>query len=128
VAGDEVWRCQVCNNSDWQRVVASGFGDSDTSDPSALEVYDGQLYLIAGNFTTGLEVWRSDTGDADDWEQIGFAGLGDSNNRAPYWDNSVAVFNDDLYLGTVNGANGSEVWRYLNLDHAVYLPALLKNH
>jgi hypothetical protein len=127
-AGAEVWRCQVCDNSDWQRVVANGFGNNDTGDLSALEVFDGQLYFIVGNSTTGLEIWRSDTGDSGDWEQVGFSGLGDSNNRAPYWNNSVAVFNNVLFLGTVNGANGGEVWHNLSLpDQSVYLPALLRN-
>jgi hypothetical protein len=126
--GAQVWRCQVCANSDWQRVVDNGFGNSATGDLSALEVFEGQLYFIVGNSTAGLEIWRSDTGDSGDWEQVGFAGLGDSNNRAPYWDNSVAVFNNVLFLGTVNGANGGEVWQSLSLlDQSVYLPALLKN-
>ncbi len=126
-AGDDVWRCQVCDGSDWESVMTDGFGDGGASDPSALEVFEGQLHLILGNYTTGLQIWRSDTGDPGDWEQVGFAGLGDSNNRAPYWNNSVAVFNDDLYLGTINEANGGEVWRSLILDQSVYLPALLIN-
>ncbi len=127
--GMEVWRCDACNApGDWERVVENGFDNSATGDLSALEVYTGQLHLIVGNSTTGLEIWRSDTGDLDDWEQVGFAGLGDSNNRAPYWDNSVAVFDDDLFLGTINEANGGEVWHSLNLDQSIYLPVLLRNH
>jgi hypothetical protein len=124
-AGAQVWRCQVCGGGDWEQVVDNGFGNSDTSYLSALEVFAGRLYFVVGNSTTGMEAWRSATGDSGDWEQVGFAGLGDSNNRAPYWDNSVTVFNDTLLVGALNYANGGEVWAYL--DKQVYLPLILKN-
>jgi len=108
-AGTQVWRCQVCDGSDWQKVVDNGFGNPDTRRTPALEVFDGHLCFVVGNQETGLEVWRTQNGT--DWQQVGFAGFGDSNNGAPYWDNSVAVFNNRLYIGTSNSANGGEVWR-----------------
>jgi len=123
-AGAEVWRCQVCDDaSDWEKVVDNGFGNANTGYAPALEVFDGYLYLVVGNSATGMEVWR--TADGTNWEQVGFAGFGDSNNRGPYWDNSVTVFNDNLYVGTWNYANGGEVWQLL---HYVYLPLILKNY
>jgi len=108
-AGAEVWRCQVCDGSDWEQVVDSGFGNPDTRAMPALEAYDSHLYLVVGNLETGLEVWR--TADGINWQQVGFDGFGDSNNAMSYCDNSVAVFNDTLYIGTRNRANGGEVWR-----------------
>ena len=107
--GAQVWRCQVCDGSDWQKVMDNGFGNANTGSPSALEVFDGRLYFVVGNSTTGMEVWR--TTDGTNWEQVGPDGLGDSNNTQPYWDNSVTVFNGNLYVGTWNDANGGEVWK-----------------
>jgi PKD repeat protein len=109
ITGASVWRCQICDGSDWQKVVDNGFGNVTTLELSALEVFDGNLYFVVGNPTTGMEVWRTVAGT--NWEQVGFAGFGDSNNYASYWDNSVAVFNNRLFIGTANSANGGEVWR-----------------
>jgi len=108
-AGTQVWRCQVCDGSDWQKVVDNGFGNVNTRTYGALEICDGRLYFIVGNSNTGLEVWR--TANGMNWVQVGFAGFGDSNNYASYYDNSVAVFNNRLFIGTINSANGGEVWK-----------------
>ncbi|MCP4425726.1 MAG: hypothetical protein GY803_14615 [Chloroflexi bacterium] len=121
--GAQVWRCQVCDGSDWSRVVDNGFGDMDTNDMSALEVFDEQFYFVVGNFVSGLQVWR--TADGTNWAQVGFAGFGNVNNRAPNWDNSVAVYNGNLYVGAANGTDGGEVWLYLH--ETVYLPTILRN-
>ncbi len=120
-AGAEVWRCQTCEGTDWAQVVDNGFGNVDTAKLSALEVLDGLLFFVVGNYETGMEAWR--TGNGTNWEQVGPDGLGDSNNRAPYWDNSVAVFNDELYVGSYNFANGGEVWK-LWTPH--YVPLAMK--
>jgi PKD repeat protein len=107
--GTQIWRCQACDGSDWTRVVDSGFGNVNTRTWSALEVFDGYLYCVAGNWITGMEVWR--TTDGTNWVQVEFAGFGDSNNGAPYLDSAVTVFNNRLFIGTWNDANGGEVWR-----------------
>jgi hypothetical protein len=108
-AGAEVWRCQTCDGSDWTQVVNNAFGNSETRIMPALEVLDGRLLLVVGNFDTGLEAWR--TADGAVWQQVGFAGFGDANNLAPYWDNPVVVFDEWFYVGTWNYANGGEVWK-----------------
>lgn len=117
-AAGQVWRCQVCDGSDWQRMVNAGFGNPATNASSALETAGGALYLVIGNYSTGLEVWR--TLDGSDWQQVGFAGLGDSNNRAPYWDNSVLGWGNKLLVGAWNMANGGEIWAYQ--PASVWLP------
>ncbi|MGB9873232.1 MAG: hypothetical protein ACPLYD_16445, partial [Anaerolineae bacterium] len=122
-AGAQIWRCQVCDGSDWTKVVDNGFGNADAREMSSLEVFDGRLYFVVGNSATGMEVWR--TADGTHWEQVGLAGFGDSNNLAPYWDNPVAVFNNRLYIGTWNWANGGEVWLFLH--NRLYLPLVLRN-
>ena len=48
----------------------------------------------------------------------------DVNPYSPYWDNSVGVFNDSLYISTCNWANGGEVWLMLR---QVFLPLVLRN-
>jgi len=110
-AGSEIWRCQVCDGSDWTKVVDNGFGNSNNRGGNALEVFNGYLYAATTNSATGMEVWRSSTGNIGDWTQVAFAGFGDSNNRNGYFDNAMTVFNDRLYSGTSNSANGGEVWR-----------------
>ena len=66
--------------------------------------------MPGGNSETGMEIWR--TSDGATWEKLGPDGLGDSNNSVAYWDNSVTVFDNALQIGTVNWANGGEVWKY----------------
>ena len=122
--GHELWHCQQCDGTDWQQVpIAKGFGDTENRAIRSLVVFDNVLYALTYNRTTGMEVWR--TTDGTNWEQVGPDGLGDSNNTSPYFDNSVAVFNDSLYIGTENRANGGEVWQLL---HQVFLPLVLRNH
>ncbi|MBI4492460.1 MAG: SMP-30/gluconolactonase/LRE family protein [Chloroflexi bacterium] len=111
-AWGQVWRCQACDGTDWVKVVDNGSGNLNSGGQSGLEVLGSQLYLVLGNATTGLEVWRSGTGNPGDWQQVGFAGFGDSNNAESFWDNSVAVLNLGLFIGTSNSAQGGEVWQY----------------
>ena len=109
----EIWRCSAASGcdeaSDWEQVVSDGFGNAQNYGVSNLHEFGDHLYAVTTNSETGLEVWR--TANGTDWEQVGFAGFGDSNNSAPYWDNSVAVFDNCLYIGTTNSANGGEVWQ-----------------
>jgi streptogramin lyase len=122
--GAELWRCQQCDGSDWYQIpIAKGFGDTENRAIRSLAVFDGALYALTYNFTTGMQVWRSIDGAY--WEQVGPDGLGDSNNYSPHLDNSVAVFDDHLFVGTRNSANGGEVWMML---YQVYLPTVLKNY
>lgn len=123
IVGDQIWRCQVCDVSDWVKVVDNGFENNETSDSAALQVVNGFLFLAAGNQSTGIEVWRTMNGT--DWDQVGFAGFGDSNNCQPYWGNSIGVFKDRLFIGVANWANGGEIWMYNG--YPVYLPFMVQN-
>ena len=116
-----VWRCRACDGSDWQKVLDNAFGHPDTRSSPALEAVGAHLYFVAGNEETGLEVWR--TLDGANWEQVGRVGFGNSNNEAPYCDNGVTVFNNRLFIGTENQANGAQVWLYL--QNKVYSPLLM---
>jgi len=125
--GSQVWRCQVCDGSDWTRVVNNGFGDSETRRMPGLSVLSGHLYLVIGNSTTGLGVWRTRTGDAADWTEAADAGFGDSSNLETYWNNALAVFNGRLLVGTFNYGNGGEIWEQLvTPGYQVWLPLITR--
>ncbi len=93
-------------------------------------VYNNMLYAVTYNNTnsstlgTGMEVWRTANGTS--WEQVGFAGFGTSNNYAPYFANSVTVFNNNLYLGTMNTSDSgqAQVWEFLSNN--LYLPLVIR--
>jgi sugar lactone lactonase YvrE len=123
--GGQIWRCSVASGcdepGDWSVVITDGFGGA-AWNISSLVVFAGRLYAV-GYHPDGLGVWR--TADGTHWEQVGFAGFGDSNNTSTYWDNATAVFNNRLYIGTTNWANGGEVWLFLH--NRLYLPLVLRN-
>ena len=122
--GCELWRCILCDGTDWEHVASvKGFGDTENRSIRSLEVFKGFLYAVTYNATSGIEVWRTQNGTS--WNQINLDGFGDSQNRGPYWDNSVTVFNDNLYVGTRKSTTGGEIWLYLH--NTVYLPIAVRN-
>lgn len=119
--GGQIWRSG--NGTTWTQVMGNGFGDSNNEKVESMFAFENELYAVAGNATTGLEVWRS--ADALTWEQINLDGFGDSNNRTTVWSVGTGSWNNRLYLGTWNTANGGEVWLYL--PNRVHLPLVLRN-
>lgn len=108
--GVEVWRCAICDGTDWSQVNADGFGDSDNISPW-LEPFKGYLYALSFNYTTGTQIWRCDTcNDQSDWEQVVSDGIGDDNNNGAI----MFAFSDYLYACTHNEVTGTEVWRMAN--------------
>jgi hypothetical protein len=120
-AGGEIWRCSICDGTDWERVVDGGFGSTDNRGVMGLIAKDDSLYAVTENDHTGLEVWRTDDGSG--WSRVSRGGFGDNTNFRPYWDNSVAIFDDRLYVGTHNWGNGGEVWVLLD---QVFLPIMMR--
>ena len=118
--GGEVWSSN--NGTDFNLVFSGGLGNSDNKRPYGLIVFNGHLYLVFCNLTTGAEVWMSANGN--NWEKVGSAGWGDSNNAyADYADKDATIYNNSLFIGASNGANGGEIWRLLN---QIYLPLLMR--
>jgi hypothetical protein len=109
-AGSEVWRCQVCDNSDWEQVVDNGMGSKYSRRMPAIEAINGRLVLVLGGNYTGIKIYASESGDEDSWIQIAPDGLGDSNNITPYFDNSLVGYMNHIFLGTMNNGNGGELW------------------
>jgi tripartite motif-containing protein 71 len=116
-AGSEIWRCQVCDGSDWAQMVDNGFGNPATRVSTGLVVYHDKLIAIVGNSDTGLEVWQTANGLT--WSQIGFAGLGDSNSYSVF-DQTMVVYKDRFFFGTNSNYIGAKVWRLIT--DLVYLP------
>jgi hypothetical protein len=103
----QIWRCQLCDNTDWQNVTGSWSADSRRM--PALETKSGMLYAVMGNNVDGLEVWQTRNGSS--WEQVGFNGFEGSNNNGVYWDNALTLFNNELYVGTTHRGGGGQIWR-----------------
>ena len=108
--GSTIWRCQVCNGSDWMNVMANGHGNSNANlDPVLVALKTG-LYAIVGDSVDGLLVYQSKDGLT--WVKVGSNGLGSSNNLETDWSNAATVLNNTFYLGSVNVYNGGGVWKF----------------
>ncbi len=121
--GGEVWRSQDGQN--WSQVLAGGLGNLANSRPYGMFVFQDHLYLVFSNTSTGAEVWRLRSGNAATWQLVITGGWGDVNNGyVDYFDKGGAVFEGQLYLGTLNRVTGGEVW--LQLDHRQHLPLIVR--
>ncbi|MEI2693379.1 MAG: NHL repeat-containing protein [Anaerolineae bacterium] len=106
--GGQVWRS--ANGVDWTRVVNNGFGDVNNGEIVRFAVFGGQIYAGTWSYsdTRGGELWRSASGSAGSWSRVVVNGFEDSKNEAII---SMAVFNSQLYAGTLNTVTGGQIWR-----------------
>ncbi len=119
----QVWRSPD-GVTDWAVVLQDGMADPGTKWISGLAVYHDQLYLVVQNDANGMETWR--TSDGVIWEPVGSPGFGDANNGTTYWENSILVYEDSLFLGTNNNITGGEVWRIMQPLFVLNLPVVVK--
>lgn len=117
--GADVWRCTLCDGTDWIKVGDSVFGSNVAG--AGLMEFQGNLYAsttcnwhVACDGTT---VWA--TSDGVNWNQVSIPGMGDPNNNSY----KGVVFQDRLYIQTGNEANGGEIWRK---DIPIFLPLVRK--
>ena len=129
------------DGSTWERVTNPGFGDSGNVGIVALRPFNGSLYALTRNDTTGFELWRT---SGTSWERITVPGFTDDNNYygfyAPYdldefgpsptirikynlkqniWADMIE-YKGYLYVaqstgyqgGTLFGSLGFELWRF----------------
>jgi sugar lactone lactonase YvrE len=118
--GAQLWRST--NGTTWESILINGFGNPQNIKIEALVAWLDALYAVTYNTVTGTEVWRSS--DGANWVQLSQGGFGDSNNGGPLWSDGHAVFNNTLYIGTWNNANGGELWQYLS--NRTYLPLIVR--
>jgi len=106
--GGEVWHSD--NGTSWTPMFTGGLGNPSNTRPYGLVAFNSRLYVVFSNPDAGAEVWR--TADGTTWEPDVAGGWGDSNNGyAAYFGKGGVVFNNQLFFGTMNVANGGEVWR-----------------
>ena len=117
--GGQVWR--TSNGTTWEQVLVNGFDNLNNQKIDTLYTYGNQIYAVTENYVTGAEVWKSSNGIT--WFQANPDGFGDSNNVWTFWSPAIHAFNNELYIGTTNSANGGEIWKKLS---DIYLPVIVK--
>lgn len=91
---------------EWIVDVDDGFGDSHTTMTGGMAIFDGQLFVGAGNSDSGPQLWRS--ADGVGWELVPTPGAEDASNEKV---EMLTVFRDQLYAGIRNAQDGIELWR-----------------
>jgi len=109
----QIWRCQVCDGSDWTQ-VSDPFGNPDVNRSTGLKALNGELFLATAEkcgdgCDKGIKVYRSTNGTT--WTESASDGFGNKNNFRTYRSNGMATFNEQIYIGTGNWANGAQIWR-----------------
>lgn len=102
--GAKVFRSS--NGTTWTKVSADGFGDVDCTD-AILHVHGDAIYAgTVGASTPCSKLYKSINGTT--WTQVGTDGFGDAGNDGV---TSMVTFNNQLYVGTMNGVTGTEIFR-----------------
>jgi len=104
----------------WEQVNTNGFGDPQTVEVSALEVFSGQLYAGTTNFAEGARVFRSPDGAT--WTPVTQPGFGEPHDIRTPAVLDLTVFNARIYASTGRG-NASQIWR--SLDGNVWAPMVI---
>ncbi len=99
----QIWRS---TGSAWTAVINNGFGNSLTTSTGGMVVFGNDLYVGAGNSTTGAQLWRSSNGTS--WSPVTNPAFSDPNNKTV---EMVLVFQNQLHVSMQNAVTGLEVWR-----------------
>jgi hypothetical protein len=96
----------------WQQVNSNGFGDTQTGEISALEVFKGYLYAGTTNSIAGARIFRSPDGVT--WTPVTPPGFGIEHDIAPPSILDMIVFNGRIYASTGRGDGPGQIWRALD--------------
>jgi len=116
--GCEVWKYNYTLD-EWSpfvsdamgHTVPAGFGDHRNLAASMIKSFKGKLYVgTASSPLIGCEIWRW---DEIEWQKVVGNGFTDRFNTGVW---SMAEFNDELYIGTMNWRNGCQIWKTNNGD------------
>jgi len=128
VDGVGVWKTDGVN---WDPVNEPGFGSSDNVSGRSMVVCGGYLYVGVENRATGAQIFRrrlepGGQGDLseDDWESVVDDGFGNSNNL---FVSDLAVFEGEMYAGTINAFEGMELWKTATCDEDVPESVVFEN-
>ena len=102
----QIWQSYGGASGTWVTVVGDGFGDPDTLSTGGMSVFNGNLYVGAGNDAAGALLYR--TTDGATWSQVIAPAFGDPNNQAV---DMVFVSQNQLNVGVRNAVTGIEIWR-----------------
>jgi len=111
MVGAQVWRFD--GSTSWTQINEDGFGNEPSGNNRSVEsmaVLDGNLYSGTWNDVDGCQVWRYDSGTS--WTQVNENAFGNMPSGGYSVSLSMEVFNGNLYVGTRNDEDGTEVWRY----------------
>lgn len=97
---------------DWQQVNVSGFGDAQTDQVSAVDVFDGVLYAGTSNAAEGARIFRWHDGAT--WVPVSDPGFGIPHDTAPPTILDLVAFNGRLYASTGRGDGPGQIWRALD--------------
>lgn len=94
----------------WQQVNSDGFGDPDTNEVTALEVFNGFLYAGVGNTNPleGARIFRSPDGVT--WAPVTEPGFALPHDNRPPAILDLAAFQGRIYASTGRG-NAAQIWR-----------------
>ena len=91
----------------WRQANINGFGIMDTIGATALEVFQGQLYVGTSNWAEGASMLR--TSDGKHWEPLIQPGFGLGTNNSAIID--LYEYDEMLYAGTSWSGTPGEMWR-----------------
>ncbi|MGB3477666.1 MAG: hypothetical protein WBB67_00730 [bacterium] len=119
LVGCQAWRTNGTVNVSapprliWEKVMDGGFGDPQNGVILSSAVFDGSLYMGTQNFVDQAELWR--TSDGTTWEPVTTTGFLDILNfdfrgfgNGYMW--RMIVYNNSLFVGTLNPILGCQVW------------------
>jgi PKD repeat protein len=119
-----VWRCRVCDGTDWARVVVAVQGGA-ALDREGFDLLaaGGWLYWFGCDAAAGLTVWRSADGAA--WGRASPPGFGNANNACVSHNGAATVYHGRLLVGTSNQAGGGQLWeKAVTADFRTGAPAV----
>ncbi len=93
--GCKIWRSDnLTNAGNYFEMVNNGFGDINNISVDSLIVFQGKLYALTRNYTTGTEMYS--TTDGVSWTQVNTDGFGDATNVSG---RAVIIYDNKLYIG-----------------------------
>lgn len=103
----DTWIPLVSNSA--SAILSPGFGDERNFVSSTITPFKGKLYFGTGKSSfVGCEIWEY---DGQNLVKVVDKGFGNRFNSGAW---SAIVYNDELWVGTMNWKQGSQIWKTYN--------------